>query len=402
MKILVLNCGSSSIKYQLFDMATKDVLAKGGLEKIGMKDSFLKHVNKEGKKFLYEEVLASHEDGIDFILAKLIESDCGCLKSYDDIQAVGHRVVHGGASFTNSVLINNHVIDEIKKCIPLGPLHNPHNLKGIYAMQAKLPKVPQVAVFDTAFHQTMPDYAYMYALPYTLYEKYGIRRYGFHGTSHRYISERACEMLGLDYTKAKIVTCHLGNGASVAAIKEGKCVDTSMGLTPVEGLIMGTRCGDIDAGALVTIMNKEELHADGLNELINKKSGMIGITGISSDMRDVEDQAWNHNNQRAWLGLHMYHYRVRKYIGSYAAAMGGVDAIVFAGGVGENGPETREEICRDLEFLGCKIDKTKNDGLRGKEMDITTNDSKTKILVVPTNEELVIANDTLEIIQNLK
>lgn len=398
MKILVLNCGSSSIKYQLFEMTEKKVLAKGGVEKIGMKGSLMKHKKENGEKVIFDGEILDHQSGIEYILGVLVSKKHGCLKQLEDIDAVGHRVVHGGERFNASVYISDEVIREIENCIDLAPLHNPPNLKGIYAMRALLPDVSQVAVFDTAFHQTIPQHAYMYAIPYSLYKKYGIRRYGFHGTSHRYISQRACEVLNVDIKKQRLITCHLGNGASITAINKGKSIDTSMGLTPVEGLVMGTRSGDIDAGVITHIMDKEEIGRITINTLINKHSGMLGVTGVSSDMRDIEEEAWNNNNQRAQLGLNMYHYRIKKYIGSYAAAMGGVDIVVFSGGVGENGPETREEVCEGLEFLGLEFDPGKNKGVRGDEKIISKDKSKVKAIIIPTNEELVIADDTQMII----
>ncbi len=402
MKILVLNCGSSSIKYQLFEMTDKKVLAKGVLEKVGMKGSKMKHKKQNGDKVSFEGEILDHQSGIEYILGVLISKKHGCIKKLEDIEAVGHRVVHGGERFNTSVFISDEVVKEIENCIDLAPLHNPPNLKGIYAMKALLPNVPQVAVFDTAFHQTMPQFAYMYAIPYSLYKKYGIRRYGFHGTSHRYISQRACEILNVNFNKHRLITCHLGNGASIAAVKNGKSMDTSMGLTPVEGLIMGTRTGDIDAGVITHIMDKEEIGRMTINTLINKHSGMLGVTGVSSDMRDIEEEAWNNKNERAQLGLDMYHYKIKKYIGSYAAAMEGVDTIVFTGGVGENGPETREDVCKGLEFMGLEYDKSKNDGVRGEEKIISKDGSKVTAMVVPTNEELVIANDTQDIIKEMK
>lgn len=398
MKILVLNCGSSSIKYQLFDMSSQDVLAKGVIEKIGMKGSFLKMTTPKGDKVKLEGEILDHQSGIEYILGILISKKYGCIKKLEEIDAIGHRVVHGGEKFNESVYITDDVMKEIENCISLAPLHNPPNLKGIDAMKNLLPKAPQVAVFDTAFHQTMPKHAYMYALPYSLYTKHGIRRYGFHGTSHKYVSRRACEILNVDYDKQRIITCHLGNGASVAAINKGESVDTSMGMTPVEGLIMGTRCGDVDAGALTYIMEKEEITHDTLNTLINKHSGILGITGLSSDMRDIEIASWVDKNDKATLALDMYHYNIRKYIGSYAAAMGGADIIVFAGGVGEMGSETREEICQDFEFMGLEFDKKKNENQRGKELIISKPASKVTAMVVPTNEELVIADDTEKIV----
>ncbi|MFC2137289.1 acetate kinase [Bacteroidota bacterium] len=401
MKILILNCGSSSIKYQLFEMTSKEVVAKGVVEKIGMKGSFLKHVKKNGDKVKLEGEILDHQTGIEYILGIMISKKHGCIQNLTDIDAVGHRVVHGAEKFKSSIFIDDNVVSELEKCSDLAPLHNPPNVKGIYAMKMLVPSIPQVAVFDTAFHQTMPQKSFMYAIPYALYKKYGIRRYGFHGTSHQYISKRACEILNLDYNKTRIITCHLGNGASMAAIKDGKSFDTSMGLTPVEGLIMGTRTGDLDLGVLIFIMEKEEIGYQSANTLINKHSGMLGITGVSSDMREIEEAAWKNGNERAQLGLDMYHYRIKKYIGAFTAALGGVDVIVFSGGVGENGPETREEVCKDLEFMGLEFDFDKNKTLRGKEAVISKSKSKVKVIVVPTNEELIIATDTQKIINEM-
>jgi len=378
-------------------MATTEVLAKGIAEKIGLHGSFIKHERIDKIKVKLEGEIMDHQQGIEYILGILKSEKYGSLKSFDEIDAVGHRVVHGGEAFSDSVIINDEVIKKIEECIDLAPLHNPPNLKGIYAMQSLLPNTPQVGTFDTAFHQTMPSHAYMYAIPYSLYSKHGLRRYGFHGSSHRFVSQKAAKLLNKNIKDLKIITCHLGNGASVAAIKEGKSVDTSMGLTPVEGLIMGTRTGDLDLGVLLYIMQKEGIDSITANTLINKHSGMLGITGVSSDMREIEKASEN-GNKRATLGLEMYHYRIRKYIGSYAAAMGGVDVIVFTGGVGENGPESREEICKDFEFLGLEFDKEKNTGLRGKESIISKVGSKVKVMVIPTNEELVIATDTQNLI----
>ncbi len=399
MKILVLNCGSSSIKYQLIDMANNaELLAKGLLERVGLKDSEFKHQPKGKDPYMLIQDVKDHETGINLILKALLNRNHGVIRSVNDIIAVGHRVAHGGENFSDSALITDEVKKNIEEVIELAPLHNPANLKGIVSMEKLLPTVPQVAVFDTAFHQTIPPHAYMYALPYELYEKDKIRRYGFHGTSHKYVFEKACDALFLRKDHVKAITCHLGNGASITAIENGKSVDTSMGLTPVEGLIMGTRTGDLDLGALLYIMNKKELSVDEANNLINKKSGVLGISGISYDMRDIENAAWHEGNKKAQLALDMYIYRITKYIGSYAAAMGGVDLIIFTGGVGENGPETREEGCRKLEFLGVSFDSDKNTGLRGKLEMISRHDSRVKVMVVPTNEELVIAHDTLKIV----
>ncbi len=398
MKIIVLNCGSSSIKYQLFDMTKKETMAKGLVDKIGLHGSHIKHERNDGDSVTLEGEIVDHQAGIEYLLGILTSAKRGSLKGFDEIDAVGHRVVHGGEQFQDSVKITPEVIDKVTECIDLAPLHNPPNLKGILAIQELLPKVPQVAVFDTAFHQTMPKYAYMYAIPYPLYMKYGLRRYGFHGTSHRYVSQRAYQILKKSPCDLKIVTCHLGNGASMAAINCGKTVDTSMGLTPVEGLIMGTRCGDLDLGILIYIMQKEEIDSHAANTLINKHSGMLGITGISSDMREIENAAEN-KDERAILGLEMYYYRVRKYIGAYAAAMNGIDTIVFTGGIGENSSKTRREICKNISFLGLELDDEINNNLRGKEAIITKDTSKVKVLVIPTNEELKIAEDTERIIK---
>ena len=399
MKVLVLNCGSSSIKYKLFDMTSGSVMAQGGIEKIGLPHAFLKLTDKDGKKVILEKEIPGHKEGIEFILSILTDETYGCIKEYKEIDAVGHRVVHGGEKFATSVRIDQDVINKVIECSDLAPLHNPANLKGIDAMEALIPGIPQVAVFDTAFHQTMPRKAYMYGLPYEMYTKYGVRRYGFHGTSHRYVSHRACEILGVPFEEQKIITAHVGNGGSIAAIDHGKCVDTSMGLTPVEGLLMGTRCGDVDAGALSFIMEKEGLDGYGLSDLINKKSGVAGLVGGSSDMRDLE-AAVEAGNDRAIMTLDVYNYRIKKYIGAYAAAMNGCDILVWTGGVGENQWQTRLAVCQGMEYMGIKIDAEKNQGLRGEEMIISTPDSKVKILVVPTDEEYMIASDTMSILGN--
>lgn len=397
MKILVLNCGSSSVKYKLYDMDNHTVMAQGGVEKLGLPGSFLKFTTPEGEKVILEKELPEHDAAIQFILSVLTDDKYGCIQSYEEIDAVGHRVVHGGEAFSKSVEITSEVIGKIVECIDLAPLHNPPNLKGIRAMSNLIPGIRQVAVFDTAFHQTMPDYAYMYGLPYELYKKYGIRRYGFHGTSHRYVSQRACEILGVPFDKQRIITAHIGNGGSLAAIKDGKCVDTSMGLTPVEGLVMGTRSGDVDAGALSFIMQKEGLDAAGLSNLVNKKSGVMGISGVSSDMREIE-AAIEDGDKRAALAMNVYNYRIKKYVGAYAAALGGLDILVFTGGVGENQWPTRTAVCKDMEFMGIKLDEKLNTGMRGKEMIISAPDSKVIVMVVPTDEELTIAADTMEIL----
>jgi len=401
MKILVLNCGSSSIKYQLFDMASGVVLTKGIVEKIGLKGSFLKNERFDGNKVKLEGEILDHQTGIEYLLGLMISKKRGVIEDLNEIDAVGHRLVHGGETFQESCYLDDITIKGVEDCSDLAPLHNPANLKGIYAMKTLLPNVPQVGVFDTSFHQTMPDYSFMYALPYSLYKKYGIRRYGFHGTSHSYVSKRACQILNVDYNTKRIITCHLGNGASITAIKNGKSLDTSMGLTPVEGLIMGTRSGDVDAGALTLIMEKEEIDFSSLNTLLNKHSGVLGISGISSDMREVESAA-EEGDERAVLALKMYNYRVKKYIGAYAAAMGGVDILIFTGGIGENGSDARENICRDMEFLGLEFDKQINEGVRSKELIISKKESKVTVMIVPTNEEFVIASETRDIVEHHK
>ena len=395
MKIIVINCGSSSIKYQLFDMDGPTILAKGVVDKIGLSGSLIKH-ESNGNKNTFEGEIIDHQAGIEYMLGILTSKEYGCIKSFGEIDAVGHRVVHGGEKFNSSVLLTDEVIAGIEECIQLAPLHNPPNLSGIYAMSSILPDVPQVGTFDTAFHQTMPDHAYIYALPYSLYKKHAIRRYGFHGTSHRYVSQRTREILtGRDVRK--IITCHLGNGASVAAVVDGKSVDTSMGLTPVEGLVMGTRCGDIGPGVINYVMQCEDIGRETVNTLINKHSGLLGVSGVSSDMREVEMAAAN-KNERAQLALRMFCYRVRKYIGAYAAAMGGVDVVVFTGGIGENSDITRYEIAKDLEFLGLVFDKEKNNGVRGEEKIISKDGSRVTAMIIPTDEELMIAQDTEAII----
>lgn len=396
MKILVLNCGSSSIKYKLFDMSNSTVIAQGGIEKIGLQGSFLKLTLPNGEKKVLEKDIPEHTVGIEFILDTLTSAEYGAIKSLDEINAVGHRMVHGGEKFSKSVLLTQEVLDAFTACNDLAPLHNPANLKGVNAVTAILPNVPQVGVFDTAFHQTMPDYAYMYAVPYELYEQFGVRRYGFHGTSHRYVSKRVCEFLGIEQEGTKIITCHVGNGGSISAIKDGKCIDTSMGLTPLEGLMMGTRSGDIDAGAITYLMDKLKLDGAGVSDLLNKKSGVLGIFKKSSDMRELEAAVAN-GEERAILTEKMYFYRIKKYIGAYAAALGGVDIIVFTGGVGENQATARWGACEGLEYMGIKLDPEKNK-VRGEEMIISTDDSKVKVIVIPTDEELMIASDTMEIL----
>ena len=397
MKILVLNCGSSSIKYALYNMDTKEVMASGGAERVGMDGAFVKVKMPNGEKVTFMHDIPEHTEGVKFIFSLLTDAEIGVIKSLDEIDAVGHRMVHGGEKFTQSVIINDEVIKAFEAVSDLAPLHNPANLKGIRAVSELAPNMPQVGVFDTAFHQTMPAYSYMYALPYEVYEKYGVRRYGFHGTSHRYVSARACEFLGVDYQKQRIITCHIGNGGSLAAVKDGKCMDTSMGLTPLEGIMMGTRSGDVDGGAVAFLQKKLGLDADGISDLLNKKSGVAGVSGVGSDMRDLEN-ACKQGNERAILAQNMYNYKIKKYIGAYAAAMGGVDIIVFTAGVGENQTSMRAETCKGLEFMGVKIDEAKNATIRGKEAIISTPDSKVTVVVIPTDEELMIASDTMALV----
>lgn len=397
MKILVLNCGSSSIKYALYNMDTKEVMTSGGAERVGLDGAFVKVKLANGEKKQIMHDIPEHTEGVKFIFSLLTDPEIGVIKDLKEIDAVGHRMVHGGEKFNKSVLLTDEVLKVFEECSDLAPLHNPANLKGVNAVSELMPGLPQVGVFDTAFHQTMPDYAYMYAIPYELYEKYGIRRYGFHGTSHRYVAQRVCDFLGVDPAEKKIITCHIGNGASIAAVDGGKCVDTSMGLTPLEGVMMGTRSGDIDGGAVSFIQKKLGLDADGISDLLNKKSGVLGVTELSSDMREV-DAACEKGDEKAILAMKMYNYRIKKYIGAYAAAMGGVDIIVFTAGVGENQWSTREEACEGLEFIGVKIDKELNKGLRGVEKVISTADSKVTVCIIPTDEELMIATDTMNLL----
>jgi len=378
-------------------METRQVAGKGIVEKIGLKGSFLRHEKQNGDKIRLEGEVIDHQIGIEYVLGVLVSKEHGCISSLSEINAVGHRMVHGGERFQESSLITEETINDFKACIPLAPLHNPANLKGVFALQHLLPEVPQVAVFDTAFHQTMPPRAYMYAIPYSLYKKYGIRRYGFHGTSHYYVAHRACQILGVPIHSLRIVTCHLGNGSSMAAIKDGKSIDTSMGLTPVEGLIMGTRSGDMDLGVFTFVMEKEELNIHVANTLVNKHSGMLGITGVSSDMREIEKAA-EAGNERAMLGLEMFRYRIKKYIGAYAAALGGLDLLIFTGGIGENDPVTRESCCSGMEYMGLEFDQEKNAGIRGKEMLLSKPQSRVQVMTIPTNEELVIAEHTFRIV----
>ena len=400
MKILVINCGSSSLKYQILDMTNETLLCKGLVEKIGIDGSVITHEKVGMDKFRLETPMANHEDAIAQVLAAIQDPEHGVVKDMSEIGAVGHRVVHGGEKYADSVLITEAVMKDVEECCEIAPLHNPPNIAGINACKALMPDTPMVAVFDTAFHQTMPPESYLYAIPYEYYTKYHIRRYGFHGTSHKYVSRRAAEMLNVDLEDLKIITCHLGNGASVSAIKHGKCIDTSMGFTPLEGLVMGTRSGDIDPALVTYIREKENLAPGKANEILNKKSGVLGISGVSSDFRDIE-AAVAEGNERAALALKVFAHKVRFYIGAYIAEMNGCDAIVFTAGVGENDITMRELICHDLGNLGIKIDPLKNK-IRGKETIISADDARVKCLLIPTNEELMIAKDTFEIVKGLK
>lgn len=397
MKILVLNCGSSSIKYALYNMDDKSVMTSGGAERVGLDGAFVKVKLPNGEKKQIMHDIPEHTEGVKFIFSLLTDSEIGVIKDLKEIDAVGHRMVHGGEKFNKSVLLTDEVLKAFEACIDLAPLHNPANLKGVKAVSELMPGLPQVGVFDTAFHQTMPAHSYLYAIPYELYEKYGVRRYGFHGTSHRYVSQRVCEFLGVNPADKKIITCHIGNGGSVAAVDGGKCVDTSMGLTPLEGLMMGTRSGDIDGGAITFLEKKLGLDADGMSNLLNKKSGVLGISGISSDMREI-DTAVEQGNERAKIALDMYNYRIKKYVGAYAAAMGGCDIIVFTAGVGENQYSMREQVCANMEYMGVKLDVEKNKTVRGEEAIISTPDSKVTVCVIPTDEELMIATDTMNLL----
>lgn len=395
MNILVINCGSSSLKYQLIDMDNEKVLAKGLAERIGIEGSRIKHRTTGKDEVVIEKPMSNHKVVLELVLNALVDPNYGAIKSMDEIGAVGHRVVHGGEKFASSVKIDAEVMEALNACVDLAPLHNPPNIMGIEACKELMPNTPMVGVFDTAFHQTMPRENFIYPLPYELYEKYGVRRYGFHGTSHKYVSNKAAEMLGKDIKDLKIITCHLGNGASVCAVKNGKAIDTSMGFTPLEGLAMGTRSGDIDPAIIPFVMEKEGLSINDANDLLNKKSGVLGISGVSSDFRDIEEAMAN-GNERAKLALNVFCNRVKKYIGAYAAMMGGVDAVVFTAGIGENSIEIREMVCEGLEFLNLEIDKEKNH-IRGKEVIVSKDNSKVKVLVIPTNEELMIARDTKEL-----
>lgn len=397
MNILVLNCGSSSVKYKLIEIKANKVLAEGGIEKIGLPDAFIKF--KFGNEKIQQDLdINDHVGAIKSILDNLTSKEYGCIKDFKEIDAVGHRVVHGGEKFNKSVLINDEVIAKIKECYGIAPLHNPVNMAGIDAINEVLPEVPQVGVFDTAFHQTMPAKSYMYALPYKYYAEDGVRRYGFHGTSHRYVSQRVCEFLGVEPKGKKIITCHVGNGGSITAVKDGKSVDTSMGLTPTEGLMMGTRCGDVDPGALIFLMDKHNLSSKDMLNMVNKESGLAGVSGVSSDMREITAAA-KQGNEKAILSLEMYEQRITKYVGAFAAEMGGVDIIVFTGGVGEHQSSTRANVCNSLRFMGVEIDNAANDANNGDEGIISTPNSAVKVVVIPTDEEYMIAKDTEAIIE---
>lgn len=397
MNILVLNCGSSSVKYKLIEIKANKVLAVGGIEKIGLPDAFIKF--KFGNEKIQQDLdINDHVGAIKSILDNLTSKEYGCIKDFKEIDAVGHRVVHGGEKFNKSVLINDEVIAKIKECYGIAPLHNPVNMAGIDAINEVLPEVPQVGVFDTAFHQTMPAKSYMYALPYKYYAEDGVRRYGFHGTSHRYVSQRVCDFLGVEPKGKKIITCHVGNGGSITAVKDGESVDTSMGLTPTEGLMMGTRCGDVDPGALIFLMDKYNLSSKDMLNMVNKESGLAGVSGVSSDMREITAAA-KQGNEKAILSLEMYEQRITKYVGAFAAEMGGVDIIVFTGGVGEHQSSTRANVCKPLRFMGVEIDNAANDANNGDEGIISTPNSAVKVVVIPTDEEYMIAKDTEAIIE---
>ena len=392
-----MNCGSSSIKYALYNMDDNSVMTSGGAERVGLDGAFVKVKLANGEKKQIMHDIPEHTEGVKFIFSLLTDPEIGVIKSLDEIDAVGHRMVHGGEKFAESVVITPEVVEAFEAVSDLAPLHNPANMKGVNAVSELMPGLPQVGVFDTAFHQTMPPKAYMYAVPYELYEKYGVRRYGFHGTSHRYVSKRACEFLGIPQEGCKMVTAHIGNGGSLAAVVDGKCVDTTMGLTPLEGVMMGTRSGDIDGGAVTFIQKKLGLDADGISNLLNKKSGVLGLCGFS-DMRDVANAADN-GDQKALVAEQSYFYRIKKYIGAYAAAMGGIDVLVFTAGVGENQSSMREAACEGMEFMGIKLDKDVNNQIHGKEAVISTPDSKVKVVVIPTDEELMIATDTMALVK---
>ena len=398
MKILVINCGSSSLKYQLMDMQNEEVIAKGLAERIGIEGSVLKHQPKDSDKITIERPMPTHKEALQTLVDALTDKSYGVIKDMNEITAVGHRVVHAGEKFAYSVILNDEVMNALKECIEIAPLHNPPNIMGIEACRQIMPEVPMVGVFDTAFHQTMPKESYIYAIPYEFYEKYKIRRYGFHGTSHKYVAERAAEMLGKPIEELKLITCHLGNGASIAAIQNGKSVDTSMGFTPLEGLSMGTRCGDIDPAIVKYLSDKENISVAQVDGILNKKSGVLGISGVSSDFRDIEKAA-EKGNERAKLALDVFVHKVKKYIGAYTAVMNGVDAVIFTAGLGENSAETRRDVCKDMSFLGIELDEAKNN-VRGKETDLSKDGAKVKVLLIPTNEELMIARDTKKLISH--
>lgn len=398
MNVLVVNCGSSSLKYQLIDMNGEVVLAKGLVERIGIEGSILTQKVEGREKYIIKQPMANHKEAIKLVLEALVDSTNGVIKDMSEISAVGHRVVHGGEKYSNSVLIDDEVMKALDECSKLAPLHNPPNITGINACKELMPSTPMVAVFDTAFHQTIPEYAFIYPLPYELYTEHGIRKYGFHGTSHRYVSSKVAELMNDDLENLKVITCHLGNGASIAAIKDGKSIETSMGFTPLEGIAMGTRSGSIDPAIVTFLMKELNYSIDEVNDIINKKSGVYGISGVSSDFRDIEDAAWKEDNKRAKLALDVFHYKVKKFIGSYAAVMNGVDCVVFTAGLGENSPETREAICDGLDYLGIKLDKEKNK-VRGKAVEISVEGSKVKVFVIPTDEELMIARDVKELVK---
>ena len=397
MKILVINCGSSSLKYQMIDMTSETLLAKGLAERIGLDKSFVKHTKIGTDAVTVEKKLDNHRVALETVMSLLLDDQCGVIKSMKEIGAVGHRVAHGADKFSKSTIVDSDVLQKISDCTPIAPLHTPPNMTGIEACIELMPGTPNVAVFDTAFHQTMPDYAYTYAIPYEYYEKYSVRRYGFHGTSHKYVAVRAAALLGKKIEDLKIVCCHLGNGSSITAIDGGKSIENSMGFTPLEGLLMGTRCGTIDPAIVMYLMDNEDLSSKQVNDILNKKSGIQGVSGVSSDFRDVLEEA-EKGNRRAALGLEMFAYQVKKYIGSYAAAMGGIDAIIFTAGIGENDADLRLNATKGLEFLGVAVDPVKNK-VRGQEVDVSTESAKVRTLVIPTNEELAIARDTYELVR---
>ncbi len=397
MKVLVINAGSSSLKYQLIDMTNEAVLAKGLCDRIGIENSFIKQSKGDEEAVVISKVLKNHRDAIEAVINALTDEKIGVIKSMSEISAVGHRIVHGGEKFNSSAIINEKVMEAVRECIDIAPLHNPPNIIGIEACQQIMPGIPMVGVFDTTFHSSMPDYAYLYAIPYELYQKYGIRKYGFHGTSHKYVSERAAELLGKPLNELKIITCHLGNGSSICAVDKGRSIDTSMGFTPLQGLAMGTRSGTIDPEVVTFLMEKEDLTVKGISNLLNKKSGVLGVSGVSSDFRDLHAAA-DEGNKRAELALEIFAYGVKKFIGEYIAVMNGVDAVVFTAGIGENNSVIRSQVLKNMDFLGIKIDAAKNK-IRGEEIDISMPDATVRTLVIPTNEELAIARETLRLLK---